>query len=639
MPIRPRQHHLEDISINEFKRELPESWIVREKNKDYGIDLEVEIVDENHQPTGHIFLVQLKATDSKRESDIKAINIPIDTLKYYRNFSQPIMLVRYASSSKLFYYRWVNNVDMHGSKKNGKTFKIAFNDENVIKHSSWNDIEAYYNKFSVIKQGKLLFPVPMKLEFKGFFKHIGGQVLFESQIEFLLNKHKRFLEIKRGSENCLLNVVISPKQVSLSAAELYGFVMHFSEKELGNEFNQITVEYILIGLAHIMHQSGQFEQASRVIVEADLLKLVGLNFETLNYLLPSLLRSSHIKLILEELDKVSYENQNDNLQLALDYCMLTFPEFESERVYEAIEGIRINRIKRELVNKDSRNIAIAYYNLGSFYRSRNDNLKAIRNYKLAFRSDSLYSQQHYFFTELAGVLFLSNRYKLSAKLYKIGSDLHKNTDSLHLYGDALFMSGHYRDSHEILNQYINSTDTPIEEFVLKVRFLEYLINQLKIDFQMRDSKRAIELINSEIEKPNVENLAQALKCDYLCSEAWYKLAIIHSNDKDIYNAYFAFLSSALISCWNVNAWSQATVLSIIMENNESDLIIRTAFSLNREEFVIRLMEILNMTALPQDFIKHLKEHIEKLTESIIKDQKPKSFRMLDDNGNYINLIK
>jgi hypothetical protein len=63
MPKQPKKHQIEEISINEFKRLLPREWVYREKDKDYGIDGEVEIFT-NGIATGCIFYIQLKATDS-----------------------------------------------------------------------------------------------------------------------------------------------------------------------------------------------------------------------------------------------------------------------------------------------------------------------------------------------------------------------------------------------------------------------------------------------------------------------------------------------------------------------------------------------------------------------------------------------
>ena len=47
MPKRPKQHQVEDLSVVAFRKTLPRQWIYREKDKDYGIDGEVEIFDEN----------------------------------------------------------------------------------------------------------------------------------------------------------------------------------------------------------------------------------------------------------------------------------------------------------------------------------------------------------------------------------------------------------------------------------------------------------------------------------------------------------------------------------------------------------------------------------------------------------------
>ena len=52
MPKRPKQHQVEDLSINALKSVLPREWVYREKDKDYGIDGEIEIFDENGYATG-----------------------------------------------------------------------------------------------------------------------------------------------------------------------------------------------------------------------------------------------------------------------------------------------------------------------------------------------------------------------------------------------------------------------------------------------------------------------------------------------------------------------------------------------------------------------------------------------------------
>ncbi len=48
MPKRTSEHQVEDISITAIKSRLPRQWVYREKGRDYGIDGEIEIFDENN---------------------------------------------------------------------------------------------------------------------------------------------------------------------------------------------------------------------------------------------------------------------------------------------------------------------------------------------------------------------------------------------------------------------------------------------------------------------------------------------------------------------------------------------------------------------------------------------------------------
>lgn len=60
---RPRQHVMEDISEQLMKRLLPPNWITRKLDKDYGVDYEIEIVEDD-VVTGTRVWVQLKSQES-----------------------------------------------------------------------------------------------------------------------------------------------------------------------------------------------------------------------------------------------------------------------------------------------------------------------------------------------------------------------------------------------------------------------------------------------------------------------------------------------------------------------------------------------------------------------------------------------
>jgi tetratricopeptide (TPR) repeat protein len=101
---RPRQHVLEDESRNALRIFLPSEWIIRDIKPDYGIDMEVEIVEDD-EVTGKVIWVQLKATENKKPNQ-KTIPFSITTkhLKYYESCQLPVLIIYYIKSINTFYY-------------------------------------------------------------------------------------------------------------------------------------------------------------------------------------------------------------------------------------------------------------------------------------------------------------------------------------------------------------------------------------------------------------------------------------------------------------------------------------------------------------------------------------------------------
>lgn len=70
---RPPSHVIGDKGINVLRQFIPESWVIREYSKDYGIDLDVELFSEETQCTlGEHVLFQVKAVDGVK---IKRLNV------------------------------------------------------------------------------------------------------------------------------------------------------------------------------------------------------------------------------------------------------------------------------------------------------------------------------------------------------------------------------------------------------------------------------------------------------------------------------------------------------------------------------------------------------------------------------------
>ena len=103
---RPREHVLEDESKRALKNLLPAEWIFRDKNPDYGIDMEIEIV-EREKVTNKVLWLQMKAAESRRRNQEIFYQMKTNHLKYYEDCHLPVTIVYWIKSENDFYYVFI----------------------------------------------------------------------------------------------------------------------------------------------------------------------------------------------------------------------------------------------------------------------------------------------------------------------------------------------------------------------------------------------------------------------------------------------------------------------------------------------------------------------------------------------------
>lgn len=120
---RPKQHQLETKSRWKFESAVPEEWVVRNQDRDYGIDSEVEVF-EGGDPTGQVFKVQLKAVASLsgRKPSVK---VPLSKLSYWQRLNFDVLLALYVEDEDRFFVRWASGHDT-GLDADKKTTTVSF---------------------------------------------------------------------------------------------------------------------------------------------------------------------------------------------------------------------------------------------------------------------------------------------------------------------------------------------------------------------------------------------------------------------------------------------------------------------------------------------------------------------------------
>lgn len=71
---RVEAHVIGEKAVSILKEISPDNWIIREYTPDYGIDLSVELFDENHITKGEHILFQVKGKESLNTKSLKVFS-------------------------------------------------------------------------------------------------------------------------------------------------------------------------------------------------------------------------------------------------------------------------------------------------------------------------------------------------------------------------------------------------------------------------------------------------------------------------------------------------------------------------------------------------------------------------------------
>lgn len=643
MPTRPKQHQLEDLSRAKFQSILPRDWVVRDKGKDYGVDCEVEIF-EHDQTTGFFFWVQLKATESNKESDIMSVSLSIDTLKYYKSLDVPVLLVRYSASNDLFFIKWITNVDLYSNKKNKKvstTFQIKFDSSDKFTETTSSKLFQYIKKYRQIKSGRIVFPIPISISILN--NQINGVVksLLLSKLRIDLDAYCDYVIVTNDIELAIINIHLNNRELLIEAFQLISCTFHNIEDENRNEFSKEIVKKILLGIATGMLQIGQIEYCGRIIFGCHLEEILFRKEDALIYVLPALFQSSYFEKTIDLLAPILDNRISYDTRVRTAILVHLNANSKSKTKSAIIERFLLSRLDVAIKTKDELTIGISNYNLGNFYRSQAKAATALKYYFAAKKHAPIYKNQYYYWGEIGGLFFGLNRFYFSFKCYQKSINMGAPALNLALCGDALLFCGKYEAANLMFNEYLEKESKPLDEFVLKNICINTLINEYGIKEQHRRPIEAEKL--ASIKKPSINNLSisdfqKALDLDLLCSLAWFNLGVEYGPKEKFAEATIAFTMCAIAQTTDNEAWINAIISSINLKDfNLMILITRTAYYFNRDEFIQKLYN--ELTRIESNEYKEvLFELIDQTVSSIKNTDKSTEIRLLGEDGMFKNIL-
>ena len=120
LPKRPEQHIVESDSLTVLRNQLPREWVIRElSERDYGVDLYVEIVGANKFLSGNMVAIQLKGTKKVtfKNGRFSFGGIKRETLNYWQSLPVPVFLCVACLDTKKCYWGCIEDQNRLGRFK------------------------------------------------------------------------------------------------------------------------------------------------------------------------------------------------------------------------------------------------------------------------------------------------------------------------------------------------------------------------------------------------------------------------------------------------------------------------------------------------------------------------------------------
>lgn len=430
MPQRSRTHQLEDKSINEFRRLLPEQWVCREKGRDYGVDLEVEIFGNDGQATGYFFNVQLKATDDAEKFD--KVTIKTDRLHYLASLNVPAIVARYCDPTGAWRWIWNREALAQVAKPDTQTVTLTLSNDWTQETSSRieNYIVAVRRMHSASQNENIFIEV----------ENHTGKFQYFSDCEKALRRASNalpFIKLNKGR----------PDDLKLSI-------------QLRDKF--IRIDFSNVGKLDIGIDDCTYEELSAAILYGLPAVLLKMNLhvhaksaamfclkENLSSPQKELATEVCRALVSDPLEATNLAILND-LHLEQDYNYSNFlvsllVNGRNDKRYSlALE--KLNQEAAKAATEQGRNPSVIFYSLGNSQASMGLYGEAVCSFNRARKLEPGYLSRSYFLSELGGSLFFSGKYRCSVTAYRAALSLEHTEKLQFCLADAQLYAGSFEDA-------------------------------------------------------------------------------------------------------------------------------------------------------------------------------------------------
>lgn len=639
MPRRPAQHVQERLSKDAFSRALPDEWVFRVQDQDYGMDGEVEIF-QDESATGRIFKVQLKGTAGK-DNRLRVRLLP-STVSYFAEMKLPVLIVLHHGRSGALYGKWMHAFDPYygGQTSKGTTLKFSSADE--LTPERWQSLAADVEMYYGIRDPKRALPVPVRFETVGSTVRGVDSLQLVRTIRALTSQFPDLIQI-REEDSSAATVLVDDEVIRATFRDVGSATAHHLVTANEPATPDGVAADVLLTLALALDQVGQTDAAARMIAaiadRAHLLFYPDVLFRVIGVFT----RSHRVIEAVALAERFGAGNADENELMAM--LFLTPAMMRSAYLLPHERDAVTRRLRKQLKSAEEqgtrRDIGIAHYNLGNHFGSKAAWKEAASHFAMAAHYDPDYLSRAYFPREFGGALFLSGQFDLAVAMYDRAMNLKADAMTPALRADALMYSGRYKDARTAFETHLLEFGLDAEdEWRLKAWVLALICTRVG-DEQNRRAEEAVAAADVSDEAPTHEErrerLENALRMDALCSEAWFNLGVVAASEGDVEEGTTGFLVSAIIEPHNVDGWAAAAAFCDLRTQLGRD-VISCAYRWNGEMFLSRLEDLL------KTFNRDAAAEVMTATRELVDDSSNRSaaesvtVRMLHEGADFDSLI-
>lgn len=582
MPIRSRSHELEDESIERFKSSIPRRWVCREKGRDYGVDLEVEIFAEDRTATGLMFYVQLKATDdAKRE---RKTSMDVDRIEYLNSLSLPAVVIRYCAPTGRLFWMWDYEA-LHQAYPPAKTATLSFTNEwSIDTPDSFAELLRVTRRINERRQNEL-FALSVKYE-TGYGTQLTASRALNEVIGSL-----GFIRVTDDENRVPLSIAFHPDHARITLWRGY------LELPVGYETSDNVLITLAFALSAVLMRAGFSDRAATAanfcLSLGDVSTVMAREISVYACIA---LRGEPLKATRLAVQAGIHREQDEAFLSFTTELKVGHSASQSE-VAAAIQAFYLPAI--EVAPTDESRGAICY-SLANVRSNNEEHAKAVEAYNRARKLRPQYLASDYYLNELGGAFFRAGKFRCSAIAYRRASKITTDENTAYCLGDALLYSGEFAEASSILERVAEGPDTHLAVMALLKSILADWFNQ-----------------NGTLPKPND---FQAL--------AEHADKIGPTDDK-----LLSVLASAFAAPASSFLWSWAIQLSVIAKFPYIfEVLVCAEQSCGSEPYSMCRERMLSIVETESDLQIFDDLHIEARDLVASRPRRPYTARLLSDNG-------